>query len=686
MKEIMDKLNSTCARIRVSDTKTSLSRLGKAENPKFTGVNEKFSDEHYAENRVFGQRLNKVFPMIKKYTTGFFFTIMLLLTSCEEFFDPDLGNVIDKEDYYVEWEEFRSAEMGLYAIQQELVEQLVVLGELRGDLMEITDRADRDLIEIYNFNVSPTNKYASPVNFYKLIGECNNLQSIIEKKFPEVLDSEAEVTRIDRLYGEILCMRAWAYFNAVRIFGEIPYIYPSLTDILEIDGYVNSPRTYTDTVYIDYARDGFHNDTIRDTTIVLEKTYLNMHAVIDTFTRQLETKAKAVGVIHNQDFNDQTWDVTVWNNYAMHALLGQMYLHGQNYEKAYEHFYPIVYNYESESNNIKFGLDNKFSNNSWKNIFTQIDPYEHIYTLWFDKSYQQTNDFQSLFSIEFPNKYMLKPTNIAVRYWESTWNNMEVDYNEANPEETRLTENVDGTPRRGDPGDYFRGYGVSYVYYKDGIQMTKDEVKEMLVSKAEGNLNLVDKAMDNVDTVLFKYSIGKSNYDQDPNFIIFRAAAIHYYVADILVWRVYLDNDGIERQQVNQSLLFINDGWYNQNNKQLGIRGRVGFADGDEALYVRNIVYQHDPDNNEVIGFRRLNSLRDKQLYLEEIILDEHAREMAFEGERFYELMRIAKRRGDPAFLADRVAAKFSGPKKEMIRQKLMDEGNWYLPLGGGVR
>ena len=54
--------------------------------------------------------------------------------------------------------------------------------------------------------------------------------------------------------------------------------------------------------------------------------------------------------------------------------------------------------------------------------------------------------------------------------------------------------------------------------------------------------------------------------------------------------------------------------------------------------------------------------------------------ELAFEGKRWFDLVRIAERRNDPAYLANKVAAKFSDPARaEMIRNKLMDPNNWYL-------
>ena len=97
---------------------------------------------------------------------------------------------------------------------------------------------------------------------FKLISACNNFIHILEKEHPEVLDPDSPVNNYDRLYGEALCMRAWAYFNAVRIYGKVPYIHESLVTYEEIEQFVNSSGTYTDSVYISFSRDGYYNDTI----------------------------------------------------------------------------------------------------------------------------------------------------------------------------------------------------------------------------------------------------------------------------------------------------------------------------------------------------------------------------------------------------------------------------------------
>ena len=52
---------------------------------------------------------------------------ILLFSGCEEFFDPQQGLVVKTDEFYIDWSEYRSAEMGLYYLQQQLVDQLVIL-------------------------------------------------------------------------------------------------------------------------------------------------------------------------------------------------------------------------------------------------------------------------------------------------------------------------------------------------------------------------------------------------------------------------------------------------------------------------------------------------------------------------------------------------------------------------------
>ncbi len=608
-----------------------------------------------------------------------FISVILMLNSCEEFFDPDQGLIVDENEYFQDWNEYRAAELGLYALQQDLVEQLVILGELRGDLLTVTENADRDLVEVNRNQITAANKYASPLAFYRLIGACNRLSTRLEQDHPEVL-KDTTGTIFDRLYGEVLCMRAWAYFNAARIYREVPYVWPELTTAEEISEYVSQNRTVINPVTIIYGPDGYNNDTIYNDTVVLERMYLDLPAIVDTFTTQLQEKVKLVGVLHNLVNRDPTWDVTIWNRFAMHSLLGQMYLEIGNFGKAIQNFDQVLrfgdYN-EIEGPYIRYGLDNKFSFNKWQNIFTTIDVDEHILALWFSKSYEQQNQLQYLFDKETPNQYMLKPTETAITAWETEWSGYLRIENDDNYSLTRLDPEEQGIP-----GDFYRGYNKSYIYLKNGEAMTGTEVRQMLEYKRVQNESAVREMMKGVDTVVYKYTLGKNRFDRDANFPVFRAAGIHLYYAEIYSqWR-FPDPSGIVKPVVSTSLAVLNDGTYTFDGDQMGVRGRVGLGNGIEAVSTNDPIYIHDPETNQVTGYLNYaGNLSAKQLYVEDQIMEERIREMAFEGERFYDLMRIARRRGDPAYLANKVAAKFESPLKEEIRQRLINEDNWYIKL-----
>ena len=101
----------------------------------------------------------------------------LLVTSCTKFLDVEPENLALKGDLYRSEEDAFASKSGLYHTFGDLVEQRFVLGEFRGNLVKPGPGAKKyhDIMDVFDHNIQPDNKYTSWEVYYRLINQCNDI-------------------------------------------------------------------------------------------------------------------------------------------------------------------------------------------------------------------------------------------------------------------------------------------------------------------------------------------------------------------------------------------------------------------------------------------------------------------------------------------------------------------------------
>ena len=93
-----------------------------------------------------------------------------MTVSCEDMLTQDSDNVI-----YADNEHLIDATDTIYSVTgiinklQNIADRTVLLGELRGDLVDVTSATSSDLRDVALFNVGDSNIYNSPKDYYSVI-------------------------------------------------------------------------------------------------------------------------------------------------------------------------------------------------------------------------------------------------------------------------------------------------------------------------------------------------------------------------------------------------------------------------------------------------------------------------------------------------------------------------------------
>ena len=110
--------------------------------------------------------------------------------------------------------------MGIVKRMQLLADRTILLGEIRADLVDVDQsRASADLKALSDNNITTTNKYNSPAEYYGVINSCNIYLTYVDSLY--------------KVYGEYYyqkeiiaakCFRAWCYLELAKIYGAVPFI------------------------------------------------------------------------------------------------------------------------------------------------------------------------------------------------------------------------------------------------------------------------------------------------------------------------------------------------------------------------------------------------------------------------------------------------------------------------------
>lgn len=231
--------------------------------------------------------------------------------------------------------------VGIFTQLEKLSERYILLGELRGDLMDISENASPYLEEINNFDISPDNPYNRPEDYYAVINHCNYLIQTIDT----TIVANAEKVMYKE-FAAAKVFRAWTYMQLVLNYRTVKYYENPILSVQDADE------------YLEYSIDELIPALIQD---------LEPWKTIDN----------PGGISLGPDIYSDKLFIPI------RFMLGDLYLWNSEYEKAAIEYHALI-----EDNNYavrsfyqsKWTVDNSVfvsreeEDQLWPNIFTMNNP------------------------------------------------------------------------------------------------------------------------------------------------------------------------------------------------------------------------------------------------------------------------------------------------------------------------
>lgn len=590
---------------------------------------------------------------------------MLETSSTRQSFDPELNAKTDSVFYA----------FGIMQAMQQLADQYYFQGEMRGDMVELTQYTDTALTQLSTFTADCNNRYDSAYAYYKVINNCNYY---LAHRDTTLLTGAINV--VINEYAAVAAFRAWAYLQLGRNYKTVPYFTEPLTSISQIDN--NKFPEYT------------LQQIIAEQTAYLQKF---SGLTVPTYS----TTAVSAG--------STNWGQTKYFNPALcfvpvDVILGEMYLEAGQYAQAVNAYYTYLKTTKKTTGNIT----SRATGRHWYDVMP--NDYDQ------QKNQQEFGGgYGTQWSTIFSNN--ATPTDVI------TYIPMSVNYTMGKTTDIPYAWGYEyySTDRSGScpthnkiqlqpSSEYFLMSDTANFYYYSTKDQTSAQRTPVSAKIGDGRANILENGRNEDSIWVWMPKVRTANV------ILYRTSTVYLHLAEAFNRMGYPDaafcilKDGIAPKiidyiadstgAVNKYIQpetyamlqqnFLSDEGKNifESTEMKGLHGHgCGAVGGLLSPYQMNTEVQAKLNQlsklyPSLIG-KTAYTKADTINAIEDILCDEYAMEFAFEGNRWFDLCRLARHKNQAGtygttfgsqWLATKLALKYP-----MV--SLLDENNWYLPF-----
>jgi hypothetical protein len=358
---------------------------------------------------------------------AFLSLLFISFSSCQDALDVSSREVVQASNNFQNVYDADNAIWGLYGKVSNLAENVVVLNELRADLIDVTPNATVDQITLNNHTEDVNNKYCDPTAFYEVILNANDILSHFNKMLADKKISSADY---GPRYSDVMAIRCWTYLQLAIQFKEVPYVTSPLQSVDTLSNISTFPKKTIDELIPQLISDmlsvptleintvsTFYNKTVPDNgkNFYLNMQFINKRILLgDLYLWNDQYVQSATQYKAYMDAVDATSNKTNITN----KVSGWIW-NGSNAPR-----FQIIYQRYKE-------LDVNSYRNMWKEIFFRPSTDggtsgsvglqdEMIWMMCYSGSSKSISPFIKLFANSGQGQYQLKPSAYAI---DSLWEN-----------------------------------------------------------------------------------------------------------------------------------------------------------------------------------------------------------------------------------------------------------------------